>query len=286
MSSRGIFFFPIFLVLSCAHLAVDDISEPMGSANPNSKPIPPIDSRLLYGVADYQFEGSTYKAEWMACERSDSVASVVVTSLDEHVLYEQGFCSQWFVQSFLSHKLDVIAVNQPGYGKSSGPKDFLGSNGLAALVAGITAGNTKGTKSLRGAWGYGSGAGVVALFAKSYAGLEWLILGGGTYDLDSVEKATSSTVLRDNISEMRKKHGDRVAEDRSVGYDASGLPKIVKIYHGEQDRVAPLEQARAFSDLLKSSGREVTLQVLSARDHDLVQDEHRQVLNGILTSIK
>lgn len=270
----------------CAHLVSDeqvtDLSQ-ITQQNGSERKI--AVSRLLHGEVEYDYESKKQKAQWMACLASQSRAAVFVTDVDYRGFKPEEFCSSWIAQSFLSQNFDVIAVNPPGYGSSTGTKDFLGSDTIAAITAGISVAQERGAKRVEGAWGYGGGAAAVVLFAKSLGKLNWLILGGGMYDLEAIERSTSSVDWRNRIQEIRQKKGSRAIEDRSVGYEGSGVPSIVRIYHAQQDLVAPFEQARAFSDLLKTNGLTVNLQIIPQRDHNLLEAEHRQILDSLILGL-
>jgi hypothetical protein len=136
-----------------------------------------------------------------------------------------------------------------------------------------------------GIWGYGSGAGVAALAAKQVGGLSFLMLGGGFYDYEEVLLKTQYKALKDAVLVIKKETGDKGIEFRSVAYDISHLPKVAYIYHGGQDSVAPLAQARSFADSLRTSGDyQVTFKVLDNSTHWLKPLEHQHAIVGLLKS--
>ena len=142
-----------------------------------------------------------------------------------------------------------------------------------------------GLPPLRGAYGYGLGAIASTLVAKRLGGLDFLILGGGVYDLEDTWQKTFDESLKKEIEVLRKSEGDTAIEDRSIAYDISGLPKKVAIYHGTLDDVVPPTQAKAFGDSLESSGDyQVTLQMIEGVTHAIPEELHRKILENLTLS--
>src|SRR5262249_22092855 len=141
-------------------------------------------------------------------------------------------------------------------------------------------------KPLTGAWGYGTGATAAALASKQLPGLKFLLLGGGIYDYEETAKGTSDAYLKKDIATIKKTGGEAAIEQRSVGYDPSGLPKRVSLYQGAQDTVAPVGQAKAFADSLESAGGyQVTFQALEGLGHDIPWVQHRRIIEGLAAAV-
>lgn len=271
-------------VVGCAHLATDD-SELTIASDDMEAAFEPVSSQQQAGLVDYQTEGATQKAEWIAC-LGKSTKSTVLAMHASHAGFDPArFCTGWLAQAFLSQGFDVVTVNRPGFGASTGAQDFWGTGATAAVMAGLEAALAKGAKPLKGAWGYGTGAAAATAFARKHGKFVWLILGGGVYDLEETEKSTADSDLRAEIVALRKKGGDKAIEDYSVGYDVSGLPKRLLIYHGRLDKDAPIKQAQAFSDTLQSSGYQVTFQLVEGVAHDIAWNHHRRLLEVLARSL-
>jgi hypothetical protein len=271
-------------VVGCAHLATDD-SELTIASDDMEATFEPVASQQMSGFADYKVGEATQKAQWIACLGKSTKATVVAMHASHAGFDPARFCAGWLAQTFLSQGFDVVTVNRPGFGASTGALDFWGPGATAAVTAGLEAALAKGPKPLKGAWGYGTGAAAATAFARKHGKFAWLILGGGIYDLEETEKSTADSDLRAEIETLRKKGGDKAIEDSSVGYDVSGLPKRLVIYHGKLDKDAPIKQAQAFSDTLQSSGYQVNFQLIEGVAHDIAWNHHRRLLEVLARSV-
>ena len=201
--------------------------------------------------------------------------------------YEPGkFCGGWIAQAFLAKGLDVVAVNRPGYGESTGVADFAGEQSMAALAAGLAAAVAKAPlpASVTGILGQSTGAIAAGLFAKKQQTFKWAVFGGGVYDLEQTLDKMADAYLKQDIAAIQKTGGTPAMEGRSIGYDPSGMPPAVAIYHAKGDTSAPLEQAKAFADTLESAGTKVTYQTVDG-DQNLPWTRQRQVLELMLDAV-
>jgi hypothetical protein len=91
--------------------------------------------------------------------------------------------------------------------------------------------------------------------------------------------------LEADLAQMRKTGGAKALEDRSIGYDVSGLPKRIFVYHGANDKAAPFGQAKAFSDSLASSEYKVTFQPVDGATDDLAWNYHRKIIQNLTEAV-
>lgn len=278
---RRIFAAVLTVALSgCATLAEKD--EPKLTISDTSEvEFAPVAFQPVEGLADYKVGTMPYKAEWMNCKATKPKATILVMHSDRAGFEKGKFCNGWVAQTFLSQSFDVITVNRPGYGASTGTPDFTGAQSLVAVPAAVADALAKGknAKPVTGIWGYDTGATAAALVSRKLKGLKFLILGGGIYDFEEAYKVTKDSYLKKDIEAMRKTGGEKAIEDRSIAYDVSGLPHTISIYHGKQDVAVPPSQAKAFADSLESAGSyKVSFQVIDGVSHDVPWANHRKIL--------
>lgn len=272
----------VFGLSGCASLGSDRKKDTLNVADLSSDDLKPVTVTQETGVADYTYAGTPQKAEWIDCKvKGTPQATLLLMHRDRAGWETDKYCEGWIAQSFLSQGFDVIAVNRPGYGHSSGEVDFSGAQSLAAIDAGVKAAQAKvkNAKPLTGIWGYSTGATAAALYAKHAGTFRFAILGGGIYDFEETLKQTQDDYVKKDIEQMQKTGGNKALEDRSIGYDVGGLPKVIAIYHGKGDKTAPMSQAQAFSDSLASNGAyNVTFQPLDGVEHEIPWQQHWKVL--------
>lgn len=164
----------------------------------------------------------------------------------------------------------TMAVSQPGYGKSTGPADFAGPGTFAAIKAASErfAGAPYVDSARMGVYGYSRGALAAAELATRTDLFKAAVLGGGIYDFQSAHDQIVLPGIRANM-EAEAGLDDEAVRFRSPIEDVAGLDGPVLIVHGAEDRNAPLAQAMALADRLKSAGREHELIVIPGRDHAL-----------------
>ncbi len=248
----------------------------------------PVAFQPVDGVADYKFANMPYKAEWVNCRIATKPKGTILVMHSDRSGFEKGkFCNGWMAQTFLSQGFDVVTVNRPGYGASTGTPDFSGAQSLVAVPAGVADALAKGKnqKPLTGVWGYDTGATAAALVSKKLSGVKFLILGGGIYDYEQAGKATQDSYLKKDIETIRATGGEKAIEDRSIAFDVSGLPKNIAMYHGKQDQTVSPADAKAFADSLESAGQyRVTFQVIDGVAHDIPWGHHRKILEVLVHS--
>jgi pimeloyl-ACP methyl ester carboxylesterase len=289
-SQLGVLFLSI--VSGCAHWGESPKEESLSLEPVKTDEAPAlVEFQAKSGVASYKFkkasgEAQDFSAEWLTCEGKESKGTLVVTH-DQSGVQDQGFCRDWLAQAVLAKGYAVLAVQRPGFGKSTGSQDIAGPQSVAAIEAAVKDAQGKvGLPPVRGAYGYGLGAAAASMAAKKLVGLEFIVLGGGVYDLEDTMQKTSDPKLRKDIADLKKRDGDRAIEDRSVAYDVSGLPKKVAIYHGKLDGTVPPSQAKAFSDSLESSGEyKVSFQIIDGVSHDVAPETHRKIVEALLDKV-
>lgn len=264
---------------ACASLNQEDEDEDMELTSSSEREFDAVAFEAKAGLADYKAQGESFQAEWIRCSRKKKAAATILVMHGDQAGYDRDdFCGGWVAQSFLSQRFNVITVNRPGFARSNGIADFVGDLSLAALEAGVDAAKRKKSPPVEGIWGYSSGATAAVRFARKMADVNFLILGGGVYDLTRTLYETKDNYLKKDIGVIKKTGGEDALYERSVAYDVGGLPKHIAIYHGKKDKAVAPSQAESFSDTLISSEYDADLQMLKGVGHDIPWKHHRKIL--------
>jgi len=272
----------VVFMAGCATLAGDDDPQPLTISDTSDETVVtavPYDD--VSGVAEYKYQKQSAKAEWVACKPKSGAKAAVIAMHEDRAGFDRSrFCSGWIAQTFLASGVAVVTVNRPGYGGSTGTPDFAGLQSQAAVTAALKdiAAKAKLAQPITGAWGYGTGATAAALLSRGASGLQFLILGGGVYDMEETLSVTQDSYLKKDIEAIKATGGNKAIEDRSIAYDVGGLPKRIIVYHGKNDLAVPASQAKAFADALESGEYKVTLQEIDGVAHDLKIKDHRKIL--------
>lgn len=248
-----------------------------------------VTAEVVSGTSDYSFLASSAKVEWIACKAQGTKATILVVHSDRAGYDKAKLCTHWLAQAFLNSGYDVLAINRPGYGASTGQPDFAGDQSEAAYAKALAEAPEKAKlpNQVTGAWGFETGASAAAKLAKNLkAGWRFLILGGGLYDYEQALKDTTDDYLKADLAQIKKTGGEKAIEDRSISYDTSGLPGEITIYHGSADTAAPAAQAKAFADSLESSGQyKVNVHMVEGAGHSLPWTQHRRLLEELLKPV-
>jgi hypothetical protein len=279
-------------MIGCAHWGHSSKGEPLSvETTTTGEPPKELEFKGQFGLASYKFKNSKgqiqdYSAEWLICEGKEPKGTVLITH-DNKGLSDQNFCRDWLAQALISKGYGVLAVQRPGFGKSNGVDDLAGPQSIAAILAAVKEAQSKVPfPQVRGAYAYGVGAIAVGQVAKKLGSLDFMIIGGGLFDLEDTLEKTSDLDLKKNITELKKRDGDRAIEDRSIAYDVSGFPKRVAIYHGKLDKSVPPSQAKAFSDSLESSGGyRISFQLIEGVSHEVAPQTHRKIVETLLDKV-
>jgi hypothetical protein len=240
-------------------------------------------AKLTTGLADYKYKEKSYKAEWLRCTVKNEAPFVAVFHEESTGFEAKNFCASWQAQVLLNHQFNVVAVNRPSFGGSTGSPDFSGPQSLAAAGAAIVASGAQA--KLSGIWGYDTGTITAAFLAKSQAGVSWIMLGNGFYDMEVVERYTKSDKVIAAITAVKTSEGDPALEHRSIAWDSAGLPKIVLMYHSKSDDIAPKIQADALNDQLRTAQTKVFFDVLDGIGHDIPWQAHYQIVERSLKNL-
>lgn len=211
--------------------------------------IPKTDFDLRSGQNNYSYDKQSLMAEWHLCSpKNSSNSSTVLFMHETHNGFESSsVCSHWMSSLLLSKGFKVLAINRPGFGKSTGDDDLAGRRTQKAIESAVT----DSQQVIDSAVGLGVGSIAAAFFAKQNKNLKWLLLGNGIFDLEIVLKNTTDTKLKSSIERLKSTDGEAGFELRSIAWDPIGIPKTIGLFHNTNDTSSPYIQAANFGDQLR-----------------------------------
>ena len=90
-----------------------------------------------------------------------------------------------------------------------------------------------------GIWGFGTGTIAATFLSKTLPSVQWMILGGGVYDLEITHKQSNYQAFKTMFDQIKHQEGDIAYEKRSIAWDFAGIPEMIGIYHAKDDAAAP-----------------------------------------------
>jgi dipeptidyl aminopeptidase/acylaminoacyl peptidase len=157
----------------------------------------------------------------------------------------------------------VMAPSMPGFGDSSGKRDFVGPKTLAKLHAAITHFQKLSYVDSRriAIYGVSRGATAAALLARRIPDVRALILQSGLYDLRAVTKKEGkkgkgkempreARLLTDQIEREAGKSPEAMLRRSPAAYSRE-LKCPIFLIHGASDKTVPVDQMRRFADQLR-----------------------------------
>ena len=232
----------------------------------------------------YNFEGMQGNVQWISCSSVPAAKRTVLVFHGMDAGYDPAsFCKGWIGQVFASNGYNVLAINRPGYGLSTGGNDLSGPKSIEAIQAGV---NQAKMPSIEGVWAYDTGTIAAAFYAKKTgSSLKWMLLGGGIYDLEVVNKTTIHLGLKKQIETLKSEERDLVFERRSISWDFAGIPKLIGLYHAKGDQFAPIGQAESFNDQLRTAEYKVFKNDIAEEGHAIPWRAHAQIVGQVLVQI-
>jgi predicted esterase len=274
------------LLLACASLSKDDQPKLEISAKPIAE-FKEVKASGEEHKSNYKFGDKEYQVEWLVCRLAKSRGAVIVTNRDQFGFDPNGFCRGWVAQAALAAGFNVIGVNRPGYGASTGSVEFAGAQSVAAIGAAVAAAESlnPGIGDIRAIWGHSFGAIAAAQFARQSGKLAWLLIGSGIFDTEQTLASTADESIKDALNRVVANEGSAGHQPRSIIWDLQGYPANIIIYHGAVDTAVPIDRAEAFRDALASSGNRVEMSILPGVGHELTSHAHRELLGKVFERV-
>jgi pimeloyl-ACP methyl ester carboxylesterase len=167
---------------------------------------------------------------------------------------------------------NVMAISQPGYGRSAGQPDLMGPASVRTLDDAIQfAKRLPGVDSTRIVlWGIDRGATLAARAVMTRTDLAGAVATRGLYDLWAVARESPS--LRDVF--VREAGGDSAAwRERSPSTLPAVLHAPLWVEYDNADRLVPATQAQAFAFALSRAGQPAVMRNVVGADRPLPYGE-------------
>jgi dipeptidyl aminopeptidase/acylaminoacyl peptidase len=167
----------------------------------------------------------------------------------------------------------AVAVSQPGYGGSTGPRDFCGpltQHAVAAVIAKLRGeGYIKDSKIVLE--GVSRGAIVAGLVATHDRSISGLVLISGVYDFPAFLRRANSPLQRSIAESMKTETGG--SEDslkaRSLLYVGEKINAETLILNGARDDRTDPDQAVRLADLIRAHGGRAQAIIYPAFAHQI-----------------
>lgn len=239
-----------------------------------------LDVRTLN--VDYKTNGKSRTVETFVCASKEFRKTALLLHDETAGFSKDKICSQWTTQAFANKGYNVVAINRPGFGESTGPKDFAGATSQAAIVSAAKKALPKGKKNYDVIWGYSSGAIAAAFVAKKLPGTKMLIIGNGIFDTETLATKATDATLKKEMEMFIAAEGEDGHEDRSIEWDVENLPKHVFLYHSEMNADVPFQRAVSFRTTLATAEYKVDLVPVKEAKLRIDWPKHQSIIRTIL----
>ena len=181
-----------------------------------------------------------------------------------------------YLERFINQGVVAVSISMPGYGKSTGERDFGGSDSQKAVIAVIN--HVKNLpfidSSKIGIYGISRGAQLAGMVSSHYPSMSIQILESGFYDLVSFQSDTPDYLegIKNSIVQEGGSTLDALIE-RSLVYHIDDLKAATLILQGEFDDRRQLPAAQKFHQQLLNRGIDSLLKVYQGELHVLPVDK-------------
>jgi hypothetical protein len=246
-----------------------------------------VDTDFSEGSVKFSIDKkSVVQVPWARCtpkKGSSRGLIFLVPGLDGDFTTKE-FCQSWQAQAFLQRSYEVITevVTHDGPRSEKVDQDLGGPLTVQVIDEIVTSLKL----NIRGIWGYDIGVVAGSFFAKKNPpGLNWLLLGGGIYDLEATLRVTQSDTLKSIAQKLKAQEGEIYLETRSIAWDITGLPKTIGLYHAQDDQLAPKSQSDSFNDQLRTAEFRVFKRDIAAGGHAIPWRAHVKIIQELLDQI-
>ncbi len=177
------------------------------------------------------------------------------------VLAQQGFA--------------CLSVEQPGFGKSQGKRDFVGPATVKALITGFKKLQREPYVDAKkmGIFGYSRGAIAASLMTLRLGNeIKAAVFGAGAYDFRKAYDEVTIAGIRKNM-EAETGMTEKAIKERSPVLQMKKLKSPVLILHSEKDENVSVNQALLLRDRLTSLGKDFEIQLSPTGKHGFLNGD-------------
>ncbi len=264
MKCRTYFFIAIFLLLTpCANaqqLSREQISERLEKDGC----VTLTEKNVKICNAYYLSDGNSIEALSIRPLAEGKYPGILLTQAPltlSTILAQQGFA--------------CLSVEQPGFGKSQGKRDFVGPATVKALVTGFKRLQHEpyvDSKKM-GIFGYSRGAIAASLMTLRLGKeVKAAVFGAGAYDFKKAYDEVTIAGIRKNM-EVETGMTEKAIKERSPVLHMKKLKSPVLILHSEKDENVPVNQALLLRDELKRLGKDFEINVSPTGKHGFMNGD-------------
>lgn len=162
-----------------------------------------------------------------------------------------------------------LSVAEPGFGKSEGKRDFMGSDSIRAFALGFHKFKRESfvDPNKMGIFGYSRGGMAASLLTiKLGREVKAAVFGAGIYDFKRAYEETKFDDIRQNM-ENESGMTENAIRERSSILQMEKLKTPVLIIHGENDLNAPTNQSLLLRDRLTQLKKDFEIKILADHKH-------------------
>ncbi len=166
-------------------------------------------------------------------------------------------------------------MEQPGFGKSQGKRDFVGPATVKALITGFKKLQREPHVDAKkmGIFGYSRGAIAASLMTlRLGTEVKAAVFGAGAYDFKKAYDEVTIEGIRKNM-EVEAGMTEKAIKERSPILEMKKLKSPVLILHSEKDENVPVNQALLLRDRLKSLGKEFEIKLSPTGRHGFLNGD-------------
>lgn len=168
-----------------------------------------------------------------------------------------------------------LSVEQPGFGKSQGKRDFVGPATVKALITGFKKLQSEphvDSKKM-GIFGYSRGAIAASLMTLRLGNdVKAAVFGAGAYDFKKAYDEVTIQGIRKNM-EVETGMTETAIKERSPVLQMKRLQSPVLILHSEKDENVPVSQALLLRDHLTSLGKDFEIKLSPKGKHGFLDGD-------------
>lgn len=168
-----------------------------------------------------------------------------------------------------------LSVEQPGFGKSQGKRDFVGPATVKALIRGFKKLQREPNVDAKkmGIFGYSRGAIAASLMTLRLGDeVKAAVFGAGAYDFKKAYTELTIEGIRKNM-EAETGMTEKAIKERSPVLQMKKLKSPVLILHSEKDENVPVNQALLLREELRRLGKDFEIKLSPTGKHGFLDGD-------------